>query len=178
MKGHLTQVFQTLGVTDRTQAALWAERHGLSGERGVSRAQAAGRATDVSLHDPAGRPTIEAVTSGRRRGRALAVLLTVALIATARPVAAVLRDAPCTGPSHWRLRVVPDGNVLRVRLSVRGGRAAQRWNIFMDHNRTGFFAGHRISGEASMDRAPARLEPRRHRQDPLRRPQRRDGRDL
>ena len=35
VKGHLTQVFQTLGVMDRTQAALWAERHGLSGERGV-----------------------------------------------------------------------------------------------------------------------------------------------
>ena len=32
VKGHLTQVFQSLGVTDRTQAALWAERHGLSGE--------------------------------------------------------------------------------------------------------------------------------------------------
>lgn len=30
VKGHLTQVFQTIGVTDRTQAALWAERHGLS----------------------------------------------------------------------------------------------------------------------------------------------------
>jgi len=113
-----------------------------------SGAQTAGRATDVPLHDAARRPTIEAVTSGRRRGRALAVLLTVALVATARPVAAVVRDAPCTGPSHWRLRVVPDGNVLRVRLSVRGGRAGQRWNIFMDHNRTGFFAGHRISGEA------------------------------
>ena len=35
VKGHLTQVFQTLGVTDRTQAALWAERHGLSGEVGA-----------------------------------------------------------------------------------------------------------------------------------------------
>jgi len=33
VKGHLTQVFQALGVTDRTQAALWAERHGLTGER-------------------------------------------------------------------------------------------------------------------------------------------------
>jgi DNA-binding NarL/FixJ family response regulator len=30
VKGHLTQVFQTIGVTDRTQAALWAERHGLA----------------------------------------------------------------------------------------------------------------------------------------------------
>jgi DNA-binding NarL/FixJ family response regulator len=29
VKGHLTRVFLALGVTDRTQAALWAERHGL-----------------------------------------------------------------------------------------------------------------------------------------------------
>ena len=30
VKAHLTSVFQTLGVSDRTQAALWAHRHGLS----------------------------------------------------------------------------------------------------------------------------------------------------
>ncbi|MCW3064462.1 MAG: response regulator receiver [Solirubrobacterales bacterium] len=29
VKSHLTQVFRAIGVTDRTQAALWAERHGL-----------------------------------------------------------------------------------------------------------------------------------------------------
>lgn len=29
VKGHLTNVFQAIGVTDRTQAALWAERNGL-----------------------------------------------------------------------------------------------------------------------------------------------------
>jgi DNA-binding NarL/FixJ family response regulator len=29
VKGHLTHVFQALGVVDRTQAALWAERNGL-----------------------------------------------------------------------------------------------------------------------------------------------------
>ena len=29
VKAHLTSVFQRLGVADRTQAALWAERHGL-----------------------------------------------------------------------------------------------------------------------------------------------------
>lgn len=29
VKTHLTKVFRTIGVTDRTQAALWAERHGL-----------------------------------------------------------------------------------------------------------------------------------------------------
>jgi DNA-binding NarL/FixJ family response regulator len=30
VKSHLTQIFRELGVTDRTQAALWAERHGLT----------------------------------------------------------------------------------------------------------------------------------------------------
>ena len=29
VKAHLTRVFREIGVTDRTQAALWAERHGL-----------------------------------------------------------------------------------------------------------------------------------------------------
>jgi DNA-binding NarL/FixJ family response regulator len=32
VKGHLTRVFQVIGVADRTQAALWAERHGLLAE--------------------------------------------------------------------------------------------------------------------------------------------------
>ena len=29
VKAHLTRIFRVLGVTDRTQAALWAERHGI-----------------------------------------------------------------------------------------------------------------------------------------------------
>ncbi len=29
VKTHLTSIFRAIGVTDRTQAALWAERHGL-----------------------------------------------------------------------------------------------------------------------------------------------------
>ena len=29
VKSHLTRIFRELNVTDRTQAALWAERHGL-----------------------------------------------------------------------------------------------------------------------------------------------------
>ena len=33
VKTHLTNVFRTIGVTDRTQAALWAERQGLGGPR-------------------------------------------------------------------------------------------------------------------------------------------------
>lgn len=34
VKSHLTSIFRQLGVTDRVQAALWAERHGLHGLRG------------------------------------------------------------------------------------------------------------------------------------------------
>ena len=30
VKGHLTRIFERIGVTDRTQAALWAERQGLT----------------------------------------------------------------------------------------------------------------------------------------------------
>ena len=29
VKGHLTNLFQRIGVADRTQAALWAERNGI-----------------------------------------------------------------------------------------------------------------------------------------------------
>jgi len=29
VKGHLTRIFERIGVTDRTQAALWARDHGL-----------------------------------------------------------------------------------------------------------------------------------------------------
>jgi hypothetical protein len=36
--------------------------------------------------------------------------------------------------------------MLGVRLAVAGGRAGQRWNVFVDHNGVGFFAGSRISG--------------------------------
>ena len=34
VKGHLTRVFQVIGVTDRTQAAMWAQRNGLLPEEG------------------------------------------------------------------------------------------------------------------------------------------------
>jgi DNA-binding NarL/FixJ family response regulator len=32
VKAHLTRVFRTIGVTDRTQAALWAREHLGSGD--------------------------------------------------------------------------------------------------------------------------------------------------
>jgi len=34
VKAHLTSAYQRIGVTDRTQAALWAQRHGLGGAGG------------------------------------------------------------------------------------------------------------------------------------------------
>jgi DNA-binding NarL/FixJ family response regulator len=34
VKTHLTSIFRSLGVTDRTQAALWAERNGFTARRG------------------------------------------------------------------------------------------------------------------------------------------------
>jgi hypothetical protein len=52
----------------------------------------------------------------------------------------------CSGPSRWRLAVRREGDDLRVTLVVRGGSANQQWNVFMDHNGRGFFAGSRVSG--------------------------------
>jgi DNA-binding NarL/FixJ family response regulator len=34
VKAHLTNIYQRLGIADRTQAALWARRHGLAGGAG------------------------------------------------------------------------------------------------------------------------------------------------
>jgi hypothetical protein len=113
-----------------------------------------GRATEVPLRDATSRGTLGRAMQpfgGRRSGmRVLCVLVVVATLVTAAPAdafpVATVRQARCSGPSRWKLAVVRDGGSLRVRLAVRGGRPGQRWNVFMDHNRTGFFAGHRISG--------------------------------
>jgi hypothetical protein len=112
-----------------------------------------GRATEVPLRDATSRGTLGRAMQpfgGRRSGmRVLCVLVVVATLVMAAPAdafsVATVRQARCSGPSRWKLAVVRDGGSLRVRLAVRGGRPGQRWNVFMDHNRTGFFAGHRIS---------------------------------
>jgi hypothetical protein len=81
--------------------------------------------------------------------RAVCVLAVLSLIVLAPPTGAVdvrtVRHGACSVQSHWTLRVVRDGGILRVRLALRDGAAGQRWNIFLDHNGTGFFAGYRIS---------------------------------
>ena len=79
----------------------------------------------------------------------MCVLAVVSLVLLAPPADAIegriIRHGACSVQSHWALRLVRDGGILRVRLAVRDGAAGQRWNIFMDHNGTGFFAGYRIS---------------------------------
>jgi hypothetical protein len=66
-------------------------------------------------------------------------------------VRSVVTRGRCNGPSHWRLALRNEGGrILFVRLLVKGGRAGQRWNIFMDDNGRGFFAGSRISHEGGL----------------------------
>ena len=39
MKAHLTRVYAEIGVTDRTQAALWARSHGITAENETTPAE-------------------------------------------------------------------------------------------------------------------------------------------
>lgn len=67
--------------------------------------------------------------------------------ATATSARSVIARGACRdGPSRWRLALRNEGGgILMVRLLVKGGRPGQRWNIFMDDNGRGFFAGSRVS---------------------------------
>jgi hypothetical protein len=58
--------------------------------------------------------------------------------------AAVARGA-CSETSRWRLAVTRRERVLRVGLILRSRRSAQRWNVFIEHDRVGIFAGARRS---------------------------------
>jgi DNA-binding NarL/FixJ family response regulator len=46
VKAHLTRVYEQIGVSDRTQAALWAQGHGFAAESGRGSSEASGPATD------------------------------------------------------------------------------------------------------------------------------------
>jgi hypothetical protein len=72
----------------------------------------------------------------------------VEITSAAEQQAAVVRRGPCSGPSRWKLdvRTIADGR-LRVRFTVRGGKAGQKWHVFLDHNGRRIFAGSRISQE-------------------------------
>jgi hypothetical protein len=71
----------------------------------------------------------------------------VAGVPSAGVEARVVRRGECSGPSAWApgIRRLELGR-LRVRFALRGGAEQQKWNVFMDHNGRGFFAGSRLSG--------------------------------
>ena len=82
----------------------------------------------------------------------LACLVPVASARPARPGVSVERTQAftivrggCSGSSRWRLAARRESGSLLVTLIVRSGTPNQRWNVFMDHNKRGFFAGSRVS---------------------------------
>lgn len=60
---------------------------------------------------------------------------------------AIVKHGECDEGSLWRLTVRSvDADTLRVRFAIAGGPVGDTWNVFLDHNGTGFFAGSRVSG--------------------------------
>ncbi len=61
------------------------------------------------------------------------------------------RHGDCTGVSTWQLRVVTlTTSELRVRFLVIGGEEGQTWNVYLDRDGVGFFAGSRDSGPGGL----------------------------
>jgi hypothetical protein len=72
----------------------------------------------------------------------------------------VARHGECVGgPSRWRLRVTADDQgMLVVRFRLTGGSSGETWNLFLDQNGTGFFAGSKVSDEFGLVRIRRRTE--------------------
>lgn len=63
-----------------------------------------------------------------------------------RPLS-VQRSGSCSGPTHWKLILRKgDPGKLIVAFSAWGGKANQKWFIFMEDNTNGFFSTTRTSG--------------------------------
>jgi hypothetical protein len=125
-----------------------------------------GLRTEVALRLQPGQRTLGFV-GGRHvlaRRALVAGALAIAVVAASFPALAgeapvvdasarsVIAGGTCRdGPGHWRLSLrKQSGRILLVRLLVRGGRPGQRWNIFMDDNGRGFFAGSRVSRDGGV----------------------------
>ena len=99
---------------------------------------------------------------GVGRGLALVLVVVVVLLADGSASAVgsdVVRHGMCVGgASHWRLRVtVDDLGLLVVRFRIAGGSAGETWNLFLDRNGTGFFAGSRVSNAFGVVRVRRRI---------------------
>ena len=118
-----------------------------------------GPATEVPLPSRDTRRTLDgmsrrraAKTKGWRTcGPAAALILVLVLAPSAHagiPSTGVTRQGSCTGSSHWRLRAIPDATgMLDVRLQLADSAPGDTWNLYLDQNGTGFFAGSRVSGD-------------------------------
>ena len=124
-----------------------------------------GPETDVALPRDERRRTLGAMPQGQvaRRVAAIAVIamaLATLLSAEAAAVttANAARHGDCTLVSSWQLRVVAlTTSELRVRFLVVGGEEGQTWNIYLDRDGVGFFAGSRESGEGGLVRVRRRI---------------------
>lgn len=68
------------------------------------------------------------------------------------------RHGDCTGISTWQLRVVTlSTSELRVRFHVLGGDEGQTWNVYLDRDGVGFFAGSRESGVGGIVKVRQRI---------------------
>jgi hypothetical protein len=94
---------------------------------------------------------------------AVVVLVLTTLLnadASAGPVVLgkVARHGDCTGVSSWHLRVVALAtSELRVRFLIVGGEEGQTWNIFLDRDGVGFFAGSRDSSIGGLVKVRRRI---------------------
>ena len=151
VKGHLTNLFQRIGVSDRTQAALWAERNGTLPRiaRGTRSGPVPGRSRDGSPvgggHARVQDALMQRLT--RHRARAIAAALCVTLLAAAPAVAGGgsgedTRGDCSGGPGRWRLEVDRRENGrLRVRFRVDHVPAGGSWQVFLSDNGTRIFSG-------------------------------------
>ena len=68
------------------------------------------------------------------------------------------RHGDCTGVSTWKLRVIALAtSELRVRFLVVGGEEGQTWNVYLDRDGVGFFAGSRDSDIGGLVRVRQRI---------------------
>ena len=141
MKAHLTSVFRQIGVTDRTQAALWAQRHGVT--RTSPR-------TDVRLRRYGGTGHDRLMTSLRSRYAVLLALVALwaALTLSVSAAAGVGDDrdevrstGTCTRSSETTLRLRTEEGTIRVELEIETSRRGSRWTVILLHERRIAFRG-------------------------------------
>ena len=143
VKSHLTRIFRELGVTDRTQAALWAERHGV-GTKGARTLRGLSPPRPKS-HCGAGRrgPWCRSRCTLRRslpsawhsRGRALAARAGGRARRTAATGGEARVAGRCGGGATSSLRALPRRHTRRVRGQADDDARRRRWRVVLVHER-------------------------------------------